>query len=53
LVEGCLDGEMVKLEKAIDTHMDEFIQSGVFMAVEKLRLITLKNFVQKVASVIM
>mmetsp|Transcript_29937 Transcript_29937/g.21693 ORF Transcript_29937/g.21693 Transcript_29937/m.21693 type:complete len:111 (-) Transcript_29937:43-375(-) len=43
---------MVKLEKAIEDHMDEFIQSGLFMAIEKLRQVTLKNFVQKVATVI-
>ena len=43
---------MQGLEQAISTNMDQFIQSGVFIVVERLRSVTLKNFVKRVANVV-
>ena len=48
MVEACLGGDMVALEDAIQTNMDLFIQSGVFSVLERLRLVTLKNFIKRV-----
>ena len=39
---------MVDLEEAISTNMDQYIQSGVFTVVERLRMVTLKNFIKRV-----
>ena len=36
-------------EKTLDDNMDVFVYSGVFLAVEKLRLLTLRNLIKKVA----
>ena len=32
--------------------MDQYIQSGVFTVVERLRMVTLKNFVKRVANAV-
>lgn len=40
------------LESALITNQDSFIQSGVFITVERLRLITLRNFVRRVANAV-
>ena len=43
---------MSALEQAISTNKDQFIQSGVFIVVERLRMVTLKNFVRRVANAV-
>jgi len=49
---ACLRGDMLGLEQAISTNMDSFIQSGGFTVVERLRMVTLKNFVKRVANAV-
>lgn len=46
---SCLKGDMQGLEQAISSNMDQFIQSGVFIVVERLRSVALKNFVKRIA----
>ena len=43
---------MPDLEAAISAHQDQYIQSGVFTVVERLRMVTLKNFVKRVANAV-
>ena len=43
---------MHALEVSIDKHMDYFISLGVFISVENLRLIALRNFVRRVAQAV-
>lgn len=43
---------MHALEQAISTNMDQYIQSGVFTVIERLRMVTLKNFVKRVATAV-
>ena len=50
--EASLKGDMQALEQAISSNMDQYIQSGVFTVVERLRMVTLKNFVKRVANAI-
>lgn len=50
--DACLKGDMQSLEQAISANMDQYIQSGVFIVVERLRMVTLKNFVKRVASAV-
>ena len=52
VTEACLKGEMPDLEAAISANQDQYIQSGVFTVVERLRMVTLKNFVKRVANAI-
>ena len=52
VTDACLKGNMQGLEQAISTNMDQFIQSGVFIVVERLRSVTLKNFVKRVANAV-
>jgi hypothetical protein len=40
------------LEKVIEKNMDYFISLGVFITIEKLRLVTLRNFVKRVVSAV-
>ena len=40
---------MLGFENALERNMDYLIYSGVFTTVEHLRLVTLKNFVKRVA----
>lgn len=49
---ACMKGNLKELEAAIDLHMDYFISLGVFISIEKLRLVTLRNFVKRVANAI-
>ena len=48
VVEACLRGDMVALETAISTNMDQYIKSGVFTVLERMRMVCLKNFIKKV-----
>jgi hypothetical protein len=50
--ESCMSGDMVRFEKALSTNMDSFVYGGVFMIIEKLRHLTLRNLVKKVALVV-
>ena len=52
VVDACLSGQMVELEAAIAENTDLFINSGVFAVIEKLRMMTLRNFVKKVTQAI-
>lgn len=52
VTEACLKGDMQGLEQAISSNMDQFIQSGVFIVVERLRSVALKNFVKRVATAV-
>lgn len=49
MVEACLNGDMPVFEKALERNMDVLIQSGVFTTVEQIRLVTLRNFVRRIA----
>ena len=46
--EAVEEGDMKKFEDHLDAQMSALIQSGVFLAVEKLRYLTLRNLVKKV-----
>ena len=52
VVDACLRGDMVSIEEAIQTNMDFFIHSGVFPFLERLRLVTLRNYVKRVTMAI-
>lgn len=43
---------MSKFEKALDQHMDYFVYGGVYLILERLRQLTLRNLVKKVALVV-
>ena len=49
MVEACLNGDMPAFEAAMEKNMDALIYSGVFTTVEQIRLLTLCNFVRRVA----
>jgi hypothetical protein len=52
LVEACMAGDMTKFEECLNKHMDYFIYGGVYLVVEKLRNLTLRNLIKKVAQVV-
>ena len=52
VIDACLRGNMVALETAISVNMDQYIKSGVFTVIEKLRMVTLKNFIKKVTQAV-
>ena len=52
IVKACLQGDLAKLEEALLKNQDSFIQSGVFITVERLRMVTLRNFVRRVANAV-
>jgi hypothetical protein len=45
-------GDMVKFEAALNQHMDYFVYGGVYLVVEKLRHLTLRNLIKKVSLVV-
>lgn len=45
-------GDMVKFEEALNQHMNYFVYGGVYLVVEKLRHLTLRNLIKKVALVV-
>jgi len=49
VIQACIEGEIGNLEAAIEKNMEIFIQSGVYLAVEKLRHLTLRNLFKKIA----
>ena len=44
-----LQGDLAAFEKALEKNEDSFIQSGVFITMERLRMVTLRNFIKRVA----
>lgn len=50
--EACMAGDMVKFEEALNQHMNYFVYGGVYLVVEKLRHLTLRNLIKKVALVV-
>ena len=48
VIDACLSGKMVALEEQILENADQFISSGVYTVIEKLRMMTLRNFVKKI-----
>ena len=49
VIQACIEGEIGNLEAAIEKNMSIFIQSGVYLAVEKLRHLALRNLLKKIA----
>ena len=49
---AAMKGDMQALEQCISQNMDLYIQSGVFTVIERLRMVTLKNFVKRVANAV-
>lgn len=52
LVEACQAGDMAKFEESLNRHMDYFIYGGVYLLAEKLRHLTLRNLMKRVALVV-
>ncbi len=52
VVQACISGDLGMLEKALITNQDSFIQSGVFITIERLRMVTLRNFVKRIATAV-
>lgn len=46
---ACIGGDIIAFEGEIQKNMDSLIYSAVFTTFENLRLVTLKNFVRRVA----
>ena len=44
---SCIDGDIAQFNQALQTHYMTFIKSGVAMAVEKLRDLTIRNLIKK------
>ena len=52
VIDACLSGNMVALEDSLEKNCEQFINSGVFTVIEKLRMMTLRNFIKKVTQAI-
>jgi nuclear mRNA export protein PCID2/THP1 len=52
MVEACQNGDMSAFESALEKNMDVLIKSGVFTTVEQIRLVTLRNFVRRIATAV-
>ncbi|TNV78464.1 hypothetical protein FGO68_gene14887 [Halteria grandinella] len=50
--QACMKGDMVKFEQALSQNMDNFVFGGVYMIAERLRHLTLRNLIKKVALVV-
>ena len=48
MVGACLQGDMKALEAAIERNMDIYIQSGVFTVLERIKMVTLRNFIKRI-----
>ena len=48
MVAACLQGDMAALEASIESNMDIFIQSGVFTVLERIKMVTLRNFIKRI-----
>jgi len=49
IAEAVMKGDIKALEKQLDINMQVYIQSGVFLSLEKLRHLTLRNLLKKIA----
>lgn len=49
LLQACLNGDMQAFEASVEKHMEAFIYSGVYTTIEPIRLVTLRNFVRRIA----
>jgi len=47
--EACLNGDIKMLEDQLETNMQSFISSGIYLAVEKMRHLTLRNLFKQIA----
>jgi myosin heavy subunit len=45
-------GDLGALETILSSKQDIFVRSGVLITMEKLRLVTLRNFVRRVAAAV-
>jgi len=52
IVQAVVAGDLAALEQAITKNMDCYVQSGVFITIEKLRMATLRNFVRRIANAV-
>ena len=48
-MDACIDGDLGKLEAELDRNMTIFINSGVYLVLEKLRHLTIRNLLKKIA----
>lgn len=48
IAEAVANGDIRALEKQLDGNMELYIQSGVFLSLEKLRHLTLRNLLKKI-----
>lgn len=48
-MDACIDGDLGKLESELDRNMTIFINSGVYLVLEKLRHLTIRNLLKKIA----
>lgn len=52
IVKAVVLGDLGALEKALLERQDVFLRSGVFVLMERLRYVTLRNFVKRVANAV-
>ena len=52
LSRAAIRGDLPELEKNIEKYMDYFVSLGVYISVEKLRLVTLRNFIKRVVAAV-
>jgi nuclear mRNA export protein PCID2/THP1 len=52
LTEAIRDGNLLRFNEYLDQYQDNFIQQGVYLLIEKLRLIVLRNLFKKVYVVV-
>jgi hypothetical protein len=49
ITQACMNGDLISFEQQLELHMDSLVQQGVYLVVERLRHLTLRNLVKKVA----
>lgn len=52
IVQAVIGGDLGALEDALNKNQDIFVQSGVFITIERLRMVTLRNFVRRIANAV-
>ena len=52
VVQAVVAGDLGALEKILSSKQDIFVRSGVLITMEKLRLVTLRNFVRRIAAAV-
>jgi hypothetical protein len=48
IADACMKGNMKKFEQSIENNKEQLIKGGVFLVVEKLNNLTLRNFFKNV-----